>query len=452
MNERERIKKRIKENLELGNSPKSIRKHFIKIYNKELVEDVIKKYNKKERLKTFLIRTRKREEIRRFFLIIIGIFLALIILEVSLRIGGVIISLEQDSLKKETRNLASEQEEYIILALGESTTAGGENSWPSQLEKILNERSSKINFKVYNGGVGGTTTAFILSRLKEDLDEYKPDMVIAMMGINDKSFNKGLTYKEDLDTKWTLFLRDFRLYKLGRWLLSSWKNKVNSWNDKLNFKEDQLVNALMDKYYTENETLSEQERLKEAEIILKEVLKIREDYEAYTELGFVYYDLEELEKAEEMFKKSIHINQTKNRWAYYGLEELYKFGNLSNIEIKELYNQFGYSFDINTNQDFEATEYHFRLMFSVLNETGIKFVVMQYPTLDISELKEIFNGNDNIIFISNEENFNKALKTGKYEDLFIDHIRPTFGHATQVGNRLIAENVANVLEEHSYIK
>lgn len=131
---------------------------------------------------------------------------------------------------------------------------------------------------------------------------------------------------------------------------------------------------------------------------------------------------------------------------------MYKFGNLSNIEIKKFYKEYGYSFDINTDPKFEATEYHFRLMFNILNERDIKLVIMQYPTLDVDELKDMFDGSEDIIFISNEENFKEALENGKYEDYFIDHFRSTFGHATLLGNRLIAENVADTIEEYGYIK
>lgn len=185
---------------------------------------------------------------------------------------------------------------------------------------------------------------------------------------------------------------------------------------------------------------------------MNEILKIREDHRDYTELGFVYYDLGELEKAEQMFKRSIEASPTKNRPAYYGLEELYRLGNVSDKGIKEFYNEHGYSFDINADPDFEVTKYHYRLMFNILNETGINLVIMQYPTLDILELKDIFNGDEDIIFISNEENFRKVLENGRYEDYFIEHLRDSFGHATTTGNKLIAENVANTLEEEDYTK
>jgi len=97
---------------------------------------------------------------------------------------------------------------------------------------------------------------------------------------------------------------------------------------------------------------------------------------------------------------------------------------------------------------FNITKYHYQQLYNELNKRGIKYIVMQYPILDINELKKMFEGNNNIIFVSNEENFKKALETGRYDDYFIDSFAGDFGHCTLRGNRLIAENVANaVLEE-----
>lgn len=68
---------------------------------------------------------------------------------------------------------------------------------------------------------------------------------------------------------------------------------------------------------------------------------------------------------------------------------------------------------------------------------------MQYPTNSVDELKTMFNGNEDIIFVSNEENFKEALDDGKYEDFFVDHFGGDWGHGTLRGNKMIAENVAN---------
>lgn len=75
---------------------------------------------------------------------------------------------------------------YIILCLGDSTTAvGGKDSWPSQLEEVLNERGLGSSFSVMNKGAVLIDSAGVLSLLEENLDLYQPNMVIIMLGMND---------------------------------------------------------------------------------------------------------------------------------------------------------------------------------------------------------------------------------------------------------------------------
>ena len=57
----------------------------------------------------------------------------------------------------------------------------------------------------------------------------------------------------------------------------------------------------------------------------------------------------------------------------------------------------------------------------------------------------MFGGNEDIIFVSNEENFRNALAISPYEEYFIDNDLGSYGHTTIKGNRLIAENAANVI-------
>lgn len=116
-------------------------------------------------------------------LLILGVILAFVILELGLRLGGwVFLGLQEAA----NRGLVANQKEYRILCLGESTTAlGGNDSYPRQLERILNSRQKKVQFKVINKGVPATTTDQILARVPQYLKDYQPQMVIAMIGVND---------------------------------------------------------------------------------------------------------------------------------------------------------------------------------------------------------------------------------------------------------------------------
>ena len=141
-------------------------------------------------------------------LIAFGLFLTLVLIETGLRLGGIV----SISLRDLRNRVSLKGGEVRILCLGESTTA---DQYPSFLEASLNQRNTGIKFSVIDEGMSGTNTWIILSGLESVLDEYHPDIVITMMGINDRA----ATYTPDdsaLYLKAGNFLRSFRVYKLIR--------------------------------------------------------------------------------------------------------------------------------------------------------------------------------------------------------------------------------------------
>ena len=428
-------------------------------------------------------------------LIIFGIILALIILESGMRITGfTILSLQQSENK-----IIVKGDVYRILALGESTTAG-RISWPKQLELILNNRSPDIKFKIFNEGIPGTNTAFILSRLEENLDKYNPDMVITMVGVNDYGLN--LIYNDTLSTKITFLLEDFRVYKLGKWVLEVLKDKVKD----IDFKatgfpignDKQITKKNDDVYFELGSNYISQGMIEKAEEMYKKAIEINPNYfKAYFELGLIYYKQNKIEKAEEMYKKAIEINPNyvlaysrlgrnyisqgmiekaedmikksieidpNHDFSYQQLRRIYNRQGISYSEqlnpdkdIEKLFRENNYSFYINTTSVYEITQHNYKQLYNILEKRGIKYIAMQYPTLSVDVLKNMFNENENIIFVSNEENFKNALENARYEDYFSDSFvrkrsdflfKGNWGHTTLKGDILIAENVANdILEE-----
>jgi hypothetical protein len=104
---------------------------------------------------------------QRMALITFGLILGIILLEVGLRIGGfVLLHLQERANQSSLR----ENGEFIILCLGESTTAlGGENAYPRQLEKILNDRDIGSIFSVVNKGIAATNTTMIANLLAKNI-------------------------------------------------------------------------------------------------------------------------------------------------------------------------------------------------------------------------------------------------------------------------------------------
>ncbi|HOO78604.1 MAG TPA: tetratricopeptide repeat protein [bacterium] len=122
---------------------------------------------------------------QRLGLIFFGLFLGALLLEAGLRGAGAIFSALQE--RENRRSLAGKgregKEKYVILCLGESTTVIGD--YPRKLEELLNRWAGRECFAVVNKGIPATNSTAILKDLAGNIEEYRPDMVIAMVGIND---------------------------------------------------------------------------------------------------------------------------------------------------------------------------------------------------------------------------------------------------------------------------
>lgn len=467
----------------------------------------------------------KTKNTHKIMLILLSIFFLILFLEIGLRIGGLVLSLKQSGENLITAFAISDVEKegaYTILALGESTTASGImgitiNSWPSQLERILNNRSKIIKFRVFNKGLGGTNTAFILARLEENLEKYNPDMVITMIGSNDEGLN--VVYDDSFNVKMNLWIQNLRVPKLLRWVRESWKNKLQ--NKKVQKISENDVKIMQPTNFSEKiheyinfgRTYLSEGKLERAEESFRKALAVdKSNYQAYSSLGDLFYFSQNFEKAAEMYEKAIELNpKSKGLYSQLGIcygylskfdkaekkliialqynpTDPYLIGELgrsylkqgkkeeakimftkfmesavpdyayrmytgdlielgySDKKIQQFYNQRGYKLSLK--QGFlssNITKYHYQKLYEILKKKKVKYVAMQYPTLRINVLNSMFDGDEEIIFVSNEENFKKALENGEYEDYFIDNFAGNWGHATSAGNRLIAENIAEII-------
>ncbi len=156
----------------------------------------------------------KRSFSQKIKVLALGIIVVFITLEIALRFAGLVFFRMQEYRNRVSlRNKSS----YRIVCLGESTTAmGGVNSYPTQLEEILNQRSIGVKFSVLNLGIPASNTAAILGELEDNLRSYNPDMVISMMGANDKG--EYVPYKEGLAGNKVNLTKVFKTYKLARFL------------------------------------------------------------------------------------------------------------------------------------------------------------------------------------------------------------------------------------------
>ncbi len=220
------------------------------------------------------------------------------------------------------------------MCLGESTTQG---QYPPYLAEILNQRNIGIKFSVIDKGMSNIETGVILAQLESNIDKYQPDIVVTMMGCNDRR----TMYYQDIPESDTWLFKHCRAYRFSRLIYmrilkklkkediygvkSPYPNqgkpiKIKGFSKnavRLNPKDNSVHQALGWLY-------RDQGRLVEAEQAFKKAIQFTPDNDcAYTELGQLYKDQGRLVESEQAFKKAIELNPI-NDSAYVALGWLYK--------------------------------------------------------------------------------------------------------------------------------
>ena len=188
------------------------------------------------------------------------------------------------------------------MCLGESTTAlGWGDSYPSQLERILNQHNPGIKFSVINKGVPGTNTTQIVANLEDHLNQYNPDLVITMMGINDNL--EMIAYDDDPFTTLRIctLTRFFRQH-----LADKFQEMIPRIAITINARDDKAYIRLA-RYY-EGKHVWDSSELPRVRELLKKALAINpKNAEAYLELMEYHREYREYDQLDGLVKKALRV-------------------------------------------------------------------------------------------------------------------------------------------------
>ena len=95
----------------------------------------------------------------------------------------------------------------------------------------------------------------------------------------------------------------------------------------------------------------------------------------------------------------------------------------------------------------DLTNQNYQKLHGLLLERNIVHIAMQYPTRSIAPLAEIFKDDPKIVFVENKRNFEVALKTHTFSEVFSDNIGGDIGHTTPFGHSLMADAAVPVVKE-----
>jgi lysophospholipase L1-like esterase len=323
--------------------------------------------------------------------ILLKVFFFFLFLEAFFHVGGGFFLLMQsltDNVPIE-KSSPIQKKEYRILCLGDSMTAGGGlKSYPKLTEDILNRNKFGIHFVVINRAAPGQASINLASFLNSFINEFNPDIIVTMMGNVDAVY---VSQRKD-SFQGRLKMSLLENVKTIRFI----KRLIDSLRPDLRGKFDQGAEEFS-KLRTDDEG--------------RQAAGVKEKNKNRNVVSFDYNA-----NQDSSFQKLEIKNPEDLRIAEYKLKFLLHPGPLM----------------VNGFNDFVE----------IARARGKKVVIVQYPLVSIVPLKNIVKFKKDVVFVENLDNFHEAIKTAPREMFFGDLITPLFGHCTDKGNELIAENLA----------
>ncbi len=440
---------------------------------------------------------------RKALLVLFGLVLAVALAEIGMRIVGLALISSQ---RAGSQIKPSDSDAIRILCLGESTTAEmfsdrGDMAWPKALERILNS-SGKKRYRVYNVARPGLITSMIASDLARSLADYRPHVVVSMMGVNDG--NLSTRYDETGSS----VLGELRVVKLVRWLMHAHrqppvaeppdvigKKRSAAYFRRLRENNNHVIRAI----FANNEAAAVKRlaalRRTDPELAVHVFAEVRtladqrgRTNQAMRALMTAYAqgkpDLWMLQRItsylangtrgaleEKLSRQAVELFIREHDAGRPGIRLVSHFASIyTNLTsplpaMDRILERHGVRKVRSTS--YKNTAHNYRAVHAKLQRAGVRWVAMAYPMTRVDALRNIFAEEAryeyprlydalqkpfppltilpryrDIVFVENRDNFDRALRSRRSQEIFTDFFGTSFGHTTDLGHRLIAERLA----------
>ncbi len=252
---------------------------------------------------------------------VLSVIVFLISLEIVLRLGGFFFILLQENKNKIELAYSNK---CRVLCVGESTTAlGGKYSYPYILGQFLNSNSG-TEFCIINKGVPGTNSVAIVKQMPEYINRYKPQIIVAMMGINDYDYNNVIVQSEKIGAIYK-FTSSLRIYKLFHLINSHLAGKAVTGSDNTVFSrglskgpvsKNRAVVPLSGEarvYYERGILYSLRGLYNEALIMYGKAMDENSEFlDTYMQLGWTNLILGQFDVSEKYFRKAVLLDPSND--------------------------------------------------------------------------------------------------------------------------------------------
>ncbi len=375
-------------------------------------------------------------------MILLGIIGAFAVLECSLQIISLYKKHSYFYSQKKSVSLA-DKDDIKIMCIGESTT---QNQYPVFLGEYLKQYIPEKSFIVIDSGYAGINLDGIINNLKVNIDEIKPDIVVGMIGINDTIDYSFKTYSK---------IKTIYLIQL---IIEHFKFKdVNIGTNNILDKREIITNledlALRDKTQQQISDLflskNSEEDLSKVFIEEKEGVLLNpyaQNNELSVKIIDKYYSSDTKDITFDDLLNSIYEDNSIKPEFRYGIRGINCMLN-GKFDLGEQY--LDSADKERLKYDYTDISKKYEQILDMIIPNGITYIAMQYPVRDIGSLQKITEKtkySDFVFYASNKNVFRTALKGEDRKEIFKDLFAWDFGHCTEYGNRLIANNLAQVIK------
>ncbi|MFH0985843.1 MAG: GDSL-type esterase/lipase family protein [Candidatus Omnitrophota bacterium] len=418
---------------------------------------------------------------RRLIVFLLGFLVALIALEVALRLLGLGYGLMEGGDRRP--GVLSGRGSYVILCLGNSYTQGtgasAGMSYPEQLQRMFKGQMPKTRVRVINQGKGSQNTAELLAELPSNLDKFLPDLVILQTGQPNewnyigyekhlKRESGSLSWRDGVEEllRWALYQsRAYRLLALVAGHVKApdfLKRRLPSpdqsyFLDGEHQEANQYIMSATSPYgNSKREPLDRERVLRFRRVLLRATQKDPKNPVNYILLGNMAYLQNKHEEAIFWYIKSLEVDPALKRGnalhpGYQALREARQQDKgASNDRLNEHIDNFIEQF---MGKYSEKARFLFLLkdleilswmksdmeeILRILRGRKTRLLVQNYPvTMRANEVLMEVAGRNGIPFVDNKKAFEEKMAEGvKREDLFVPD-----GHCNDAGYGLMAENV-----------
>lgn len=382
----------------------------------------------------------------RLALLALGLLLALVGLELSLRLAAALYAWRAGEPAAAPASAPS-RDSYRVLCLGESTTAGFfATPYSTLLERELRGRYGR-RFEVVNAGRPGTHSADLVAGLPALLDEHAPDMVILMMGVNDPLYfdEPARAWPSSRVQRWLYRFRSYRLLRLIRERLAAPEPVDEEHLRRFEAAAQEVAAQLVEAPRIELEgallDLIRTAQQAPGPRTGDGVLGVPQPYllayqRAHEALARIYQAAGRDDDAVALLEAAV----ARHPDAHFFRVELARLdlelGRKAAAEV-----QLREARRLAEGRLLGVTRESYWRAADLLRERGIRIVAMQYPMRSVETLRQLLADVPGVVFVDNEPAFREAVTRLGYDRVFRDRFAGDFGHWGEVGNRLVVDDL-----------